>query len=384
VFRNLHASIVALTAALVLLASSNGHAGDKDKKEDKGGAAKELKVIEGELAATDPLDKITKHPAKTHKVALTEGRIYRIDMQSENLDAFLRLENAAGQQLAFNDDGGDALNARIVQKIDAAGEYAIIATSHDGKIGKYTVTVRLAEPRDIWVARLQELGTLAANERQGVLAEAKKEISQNPGKVDRGLANTLLRFAVSLESAGKPEQAWEVYADFGKILGVAADPDVARMGRMMQGALRRAKLMNTAIVVHGQTLQGTRFDWKAYNGKVVLVEFWSTGSAACRAEVPGMKKLYDAYNKRGFEVVAINIDNGKPGAVKYMETEKLPWVCLFDTQPGKGLEPLAQYYGVFAVPQAILVDREGRVVSMNARGPELERLLEKHIGPRDK
>jgi hypothetical protein len=67
-----------------------------------------------------------------------------------------------------------------------------------------------------------------------------------------------------------------------------------------------------------------------------------------------------------------------------MENEKLPWLCLFDPQPGKDLQPLAEYYGIFSIPQAILVDQEGRVVSMNARGAELERLLEKHIGPSEK
>jgi len=37
-----------------------------------------------------------------------------------------------------------------------------------------------------------------------------------------------------------------------------------------------------------------------------------------------------------------------------------------------------------SIPLAILVDREGKVVSLNARGAELERLLEKHIGPLEK
>jgi thiol-disulfide isomerase/thioredoxin len=378
---NLQRSIVGLAAAALLVAA-NAPAGDKDKKDGKAsGVAKDLKVIEGMLAATDPIDKMTKRPSKTHKVVLAADKLYRIDMQSADFDAFLRLENAAGQQLAFNDDGGDALNARLVQKIDAAGEYSIVATSHDGKAGKYTITVSLAEPRDIWVAKLQELPKLAAAERQSVLAEAKKELTQNPGKVDRGLANTLLGFAVNLESAGKRDEANAVYADFGPTLAAATDPDVAGMGKMMQGALRRAKLMNNAMVVYGRTLDGKGFDWKAYRGKVVLVDFWATGSAACRAELPNLKKLYQAYNKRGFEVVAVNIDGSKHIPVKYVEKEKLPWVCLFDAQPGKGLESLRQYYGVFAIPQAILVDRAGQVVSMNARGPELERLLEKQLGP---
>jgi thiol-disulfide isomerase/thioredoxin len=186
-----------------------------------------------------------------------------------------------------------------------------------------------------------------------------------------------------MEYSAKRDQALEIYTDFGKTLAAAPNPDVAKMGKTMEGAVRRAKLLGNPMVVYGHTLEGKDFDWKAYKGKVVLVEFWAVGSAAYRAELPTLKKLHQAYNKRGFEVVAINIDDHKNGPLKYVETEKLPWVCLFDAQPGKDREPLALYYGVFDIPQAILVDREGRVVSMKAFGPELEQLLEKQLGPRE-
>ena len=46
--------------------------------------------------------------------------------------------------------------------------------------------------------------------------------------------------------------------------------------------------------------------------------------------------------------------------------------------------PLAMYYGVTGIPTAILVDAEGKVVSMQARGPELNRLLEDLLGPVEK
>ena len=45
--------------------------------------------------------------------------------------------------------------------------------------------------------------------------------------------------------------------------------------------------------------------------------------------------------------------------------------------------PLAVHYGISGIPTAILVDKEGKVVSTDARGPELNRMLAKLLGPAD-
>ena len=41
---------------------------------------------------------------------------------------------------------------------------------------------------------------------------------------------------------------------------------------------------------------------------------------------------------------------------------------------------MAEYFGINAIPAAILVDKKGNVVSLNARGPELTKQLEKLLG----
>ena len=42
---------------------------------------------------------------------------------------------------------------------------------------------------------------------------------------------------------------------------------------------------------------------------------------------------------------------------------------------------MADYYGVFGVPTVILVGTDGKVVSLNARGPALGEALERLLGP---
>jgi len=57
-------------------------------------------------------------------------------------------------------------------------------------------------------------------------------------------------------------------------------------------------------------------------------------------------------------------------------------VTLYE-EDAEGSHPMAAYYGVMAIPTVLLVDQEGKVVSLRARGEELGRLLKEQLGPVD-
>lgn len=105
---------------------------------------KDLFRITQKLTDTDGLDKLRKKSFhRVHVVKLQAGVEYTIDLTSNEFDPYLRLEDASGKNLAEDDDSGGDLNARIVYRAPADGEYRVIVTSFEpGDIGEYTLVVR--------------------------------------------------------------------------------------------------------------------------------------------------------------------------------------------------------------------------------------------------
>jgi hypothetical protein len=98
--------------------------------------------VEAVLTKDDPLDKARKKHCRGYDVQMNGGKPYVIDLMSKQFDAFLRLEDAAGKQLAQDDDSGGGTNARIRFKAPSSGVYCVIATSFGLETGMFDLKVR--------------------------------------------------------------------------------------------------------------------------------------------------------------------------------------------------------------------------------------------------
>ncbi|MFO0966417.1 MAG: serine protease [Gemmataceae bacterium] len=104
-----------------------------------------LKIAD-KLTALDALDvingKATKFRCKVFEVNLKAGKKYQLDMSSIQFDSFLRIEDQRGRELAFDDDSGGMLNARLVFEPKTDGVYRVIASQFDARVGAFELTVR--------------------------------------------------------------------------------------------------------------------------------------------------------------------------------------------------------------------------------------------------
>ena len=151
----------------------------------------------------------------------------------------------------------------------------------------------------------------------------------------------------------------------------------------LEGMYRRLTLLGKPMEITGTLLDGKPVDWESYRGKVVLVDFWATWCGPCRAEIPNVLEMYEAYHDKGFDVLGVSLDATPEAAEKYVAENKLPWSSIFpkNEDEREWSNPLVGYYGITGIPTAILVGKDGKVVNMNARGPVLGEELEKLLGP---
>ncbi len=208
-----------------------------------------------------------------------------------------------------------------------------------------------------------------------VLGGFKKLAEKNPGTDSL----RILMSAVSgLSQSGKTAEAIDLCNWAEKVFGKSKDEAVVASLEAIKGIGRRLQLPGETMVVKGKTLDGEPYDLAKEKGRVVLVQYWATWCGPCLAELPNVLKNYELYHHRGFDVVGISIDGDKAELDDFLQQQKLPWPILLDSEAE---ESNAERYGVTGIPLLILVDKQGKVVSLEARGPKLGEELEKLLGP---
>ncbi len=114
-------------------------------------------------------------------------------------------------------------------------------------------------------------------------------------------------------------------------------------------------------------------------GKVVLIDFWAAWCRPCRAENPNVVKLYNKYNKDGFDVFSVSLDKTQDKWVAAIEKDGLVWPNHVSDLKYWSSEA-AQLYNVKSIPFTVLIDREGKVINTKLRGPALQSKLEEIFG----
>lgn len=110
----------------------------------------------------------------------------------------------------------------------------------------------------------------------------------------------------------------------------------------------------------------------ALHGKNVLLHFWSAKDRTSRIQNQVLVELYSKYRNRGFEIFMVSVDNDKEAWTRAISEDGLTWINVGDM---KGSVQALLNYNVHTVPSNYLLDKEGKIITKNLKGPELGKAL---------
>ena len=91
-------------------------------------------------------------------------------------------------------------------------------------------------------------------------------------------------------------------------------------------------------------------------GHVVLVDFWASWCAPCKASFPAMEKLETDFRQRGLTILAISVDDQRENMERFVKSAGVSFSILRDAN-----HKLVAAADVQAMPTSFLIDRSGRI-----------------------
>ena len=97
---------------------------------------------------------------------------------------------------------------------------------------------------------------------------------------------------------------------------------------------------------------------EAYQGKVVVVDFWASWCVPCRRSFPWMNAMQSKYGDDGLVIVGVNMDADDSEAQSFLDEYPADFNIIYDPAGD-----LAQDFDVIAMPSSYVFDREGNQVT---------------------
>lgn len=105
------------------------------------------------------------------------------------------------------------------------------------------------------------------------------------------------------------------------------------------------------------------------DNKYILLDFWASWCHPCMGEVPTLKKTYEEFHKKGFEIFGVSFDKEDAKWQAAIKENGMNWIHVsevngFDNQAAKD-------YAIQGIPSNFLISHDGKIIASNLRGEEL-------------
>ena len=115
---------------------------------------------------------------------------------------------------------------------------------------------------------------------------------------------------------------------------------------------------------------GNTYKLSDLKDQIVLLDFWASWCRPCRAENPNVVQLYEQYNKEGFTVFSVSLDQKLELWEAAIEKDRLIWPYHVSDLNG-WYSSAAKQYGVESIPSTFLLNKGNKIAAYNLRGEAL-------------
>jgi thiol-disulfide isomerase/thioredoxin len=105
-------------------------------------------------------------------------------------------------------------------------------------------------------------------------------------------------------------------------------------------------------------IQGKPVTLSAFKGKTVLLDFWTTWCAPCRADGPALDKLYNKYGQQELMIVGISVSEEREIVEKFLKEHPHSFPVALTTE-----NEMPRPYQIGVFPTYIVIDRDGAVAA---------------------
>jgi len=293
------------------------------------------------------------------------------------------LNTGGGQKLALLAEGGETLNV-------VADGFRMDAKT--GQPGKATVTgSKNMEYYDKLMTLRTDMEAKVANWNKQVAAATEKKDNKRIAQIEQDYTAAEAE-VVNKVKAMLPEMGTSLVSLFA-LNFISIDTDFATYDELAKrfekenpnsphaksliGRVARIKgLMvgSPAPEIALSDTAGTVVPLSSLRGKYVLIDFWASWCGPCRNENPNVVRMYNKFKDKGFTIYSVSLDQAKANWTRAIRNDNLTWTHVSDLKFWQSAA--AQQYGVQAIPATFLLDKDGKIIAKNLRGPALEQKLE--------
>jgi peroxiredoxin len=136
--------------------------------------------------------------------------------------------------------------------------------------------------------------------------------------------------------------------------------------RILSSFLVSILLSSMAFITHAKELSGAAPDFtlksnqgknirlQDLRGQVVMLNFWASWCGPCRQEMPLMDDIFKKYEKLGFTILAVNVDEDSSDADSFLKSVPVTFPVLYDND-----SKVSELFEVDAMPTTVMIDKDG-------------------------